>query len=230
MWLVAEYQSVSLFSLKVSTATSSGGKTLLVPTPYAVKMAVLDVACRSLGVRKAETLWADIRDANIAIKLAPQVVVTNLFQKIQKPTRGDSNKEGEAFSPTIGYREYAQLSGNFQIGLTVTESLDADLLQSLLININYFGKRGGFVQLMQPPQVFDELSEDFVVLTENQSAFPFGGVMQIMDDCAPSLTFEKANIYSGKRVTVGKERIQRNIVLPYKLKRSSRSFSVYEHF
>ena len=46
MWLIAEYQPVSLFSLKNSLATSSGGKSLLVPTPYAFKMALLDAACR----------------------------------------------------------------------------------------------------------------------------------------------------------------------------------------
>ena len=43
MWLIAEYEAVTLFSLKLSTATSSGGKTLLVPTPYALKMALLGV-------------------------------------------------------------------------------------------------------------------------------------------------------------------------------------------
>jgi len=49
MWVIATYQSTSLFSLKPATATASGGRTLLVPTPYAIKMALLVVACLLVG-------------------------------------------------------------------------------------------------------------------------------------------------------------------------------------
>jgi hypothetical protein len=41
MWIIAHYLPVSFFSLKPAVATSSGGKTLLVPTPYALKMAFI---------------------------------------------------------------------------------------------------------------------------------------------------------------------------------------------
>ena len=50
MWLVARYAPTALFSLKPSLATSSGATTLLAPTPYALKMALLDVAYRTLGI------------------------------------------------------------------------------------------------------------------------------------------------------------------------------------
>ena len=40
----------------------------------------------------------------------------------------------------------------------------------------------------------------------------------------PKMTFEHADIYSGKRITLGKERVLRHVVLPYQLTRSSRSF------
>ena len=46
-WLVAKYQPAALFSLKVSSATSSVGKTLIVPTPYSIKMAFVDAAFRA---------------------------------------------------------------------------------------------------------------------------------------------------------------------------------------
>lgn len=51
MWVSAEYEATALFTLKPALATSSGGKTLLVPTPYSIKMALLDVACRLEGSR-----------------------------------------------------------------------------------------------------------------------------------------------------------------------------------
>jgi hypothetical protein len=46
-WLIAEYQPTALFSLKISSATSSVGKTLVVPTPYSIKMALVDAAFRT---------------------------------------------------------------------------------------------------------------------------------------------------------------------------------------
>jgi hypothetical protein len=42
------------------------------------------------------------------------------------------------------------------------------------------------------------------------------------------LTFDHANIYSGKGIKLGKERILHHVVLPYRLVRSSKSYSYYE--
>ena len=44
MWMVARYAPTALFSLKPAAATSSGGKTLICPTPFSIKMALLDAA------------------------------------------------------------------------------------------------------------------------------------------------------------------------------------------
>ena len=87
MWVIAEYLSTGLFSLKPAWATSSGGKSLLVPTPYAVKMALLDVACRTAGLSLAQELWPQIRDLGVAFCPPDQIVVTNLFARILKPSR-----------------------------------------------------------------------------------------------------------------------------------------------
>lgn len=58
--------------------------------------------------------------------------------------------------------------------------------------------------------------------------FPVDGIIQQLDDCDASLTFEKADIYSGKHIRLGKERVLRHVVLPYRLVRSSKSFTYYE--
>jgi hypothetical protein len=50
----------------------------------------------------------------------------------------------------------------------------------------------------------------------------------MLDDCGPKMTFEHADIYSGKRITLGKERVLHHVVLPYRLTRSSKSYSLYE--
>lgn len=230
MWLIAEYESVTLFSLKQSSATASGGKTLLVPTPYSFKMALLDVACRVLGVKEAEERWGEIGNLKIALSPADKSVVTNLFQKVLKPRRNESEEGDQDFGPfqkTIGYREYVQLVGSVGIALGWFDAERKDWLIDLLININYLGKRGGFMQLIAPPKFVDDLPLGFVNATSDEMKFAINGTLQVLDDCTPDLTFAKANIYSGEKIR--KERITRNVVLPnYRLKRSSKSFSLYE--
>lgn len=238
MWLIAEYEAASLFSLRLSSATASGGKTLLVPTPFAIKMALLDAACRIRGVALAKQMWGQIRDLQIAIRPTEQVAVTNLFQKVLKPRRdkkapvGLNDPDAGPFQRTISYREYAQWVGVLGIAFNVSPDESTDWLSDLLLNVNYFGKRGSFVQLILPFQHADQLPGNFVEATADPMVFALNGTLQVLDDCASTLTFAKANIYnreSRDKIKMGKERVTRHIVLPnYRLTRSSKSFSLYE--
>lgn len=234
MWLYAEYAPTALYSLKLSTATSSGGKTLLAPTPYAVKMALLDAVYRVKGIAAAEGLWPVIRDLQVAFRPPSRAVVTNLFTKILKKNRG-APPEGSAHAgplgKSIGYREYVHFAG--PVGLAVSpqrEDEPPDALLQLLATVNYLGKRGGFLQLVRAPEVCDALPAGFVILNQpgGQTAFAARGLIQVMDDCAPSMTLEKANIYSGKNVMQGRDRLSYPVVLPYRLVRASKSYTLYE--
>ena len=233
MWLIAEYEAVTLFSLRLSSATASGGKTLLVPTPYAIKMALLDVACRMLGVAHAENHWPYLRDLKIALHATEQAVISNVFQKVLRPRRNAialNEPDAGPFQKTIGYREYVHLVGPLGIALGWAEADERTWLDDLLLNVNYFGKRGSFMQLITPPVRTSDLPIDYVEATSAQMTFVVGGTLQVLDDCTPDLTFDKANIYSGKKIKPGKERITRNVVLPCRLTRSSKSFSQYKRF
>ena len=244
MWVIAEYEATSLFSLKSNLATSSAGKTLLVPTPFALKMALLDASIRTRGLGQGKLDFVWLKDLDIAVQPAERAVVTNLFAKIQKPRRTDKKKEDAEteteeseegtdgpFGPTIAYREYVHLQGSMRLafqpkpGLFEAESLQ--ILPNLLSQISYLGKRGGFFQLMELPFQHETLPEDFIELTSDKS-FRLKGILQMLDDCGPELTFEKVDIYSEKPIRAGKDRISRAIVVPYELVRSSRSYSYYQ--
>jgi len=230
-WLLAEYQPTALFSLKPAWATSSGGKSLLLPTPYAIKMALLDAACRLEGVAVAKEVWPWLRGLTVALRPPERVVVTNLFTKILKPRRTPARpgtQHAGPLSKTIGFREYVYFDGSLGVALGGKAS-DRSYLEDWLLQVNYLGKRGGFVQLLAPPVPTEVLPPGFIVVDDNPArSFRVDGVIQQMDDCAASLTFEKADIYSGKRVTLGKERVLRHIVLPYHVASSSRGFTLYE--
>ncbi len=234
MWLIAEYRPTSLFSLKPAWATSSGGKSLLVPTPYAVKMALLDVACRSEGIARARDAWPMLASLRIALKGPERIVVSNTFTKILKPRRGSpapGSADAGPLQKSIGFREYVYHDGTVAIGLMVTDSDDVDRIVDWLLQVNYLGKRGGLVQLLGPPIVLDDLPADFVVMNQGQSAgIPIEGIVQPMDDTGPKTPFAKVDIYSGESIRSGKDRVLYHVVLPYRLVSSSRGYTLYERF
>ena len=234
MWYQAFYVPISLFSLRQSLSTSSGAKTLLVPTPFALKMALLDAAIRVLGKEQATLLFPIIRDLQVAIQLPAQLVVINSFLKIVRPKKnGPSDDLGTGLitplGSTIAYREFVSYDGALGLSLSSSngDALPAEMMQ-LFTQINYIGKRGSFVQLAEPLRTSDQLDEHWTLLTAEQRQFIADGTVQMLDDFGPSITFERADITSGVRIALGKERVQRPIVLPCRLVRSSRGYTLYQ--
>src|SRR5450755_1555720 len=159
MWIVARYLPVAPFSLKPAAATSSGGKTLLVPTPYAIKMALLDVAIRTLGLAEGERLFPALRDLSIALQLPRDLVVMKGFSKIRRPVESKESKKPDKASKefaefearqreklaermergqyplysTIAYREYVFYRDPFQLALSFPDSaaLSEDLQRQI---------------------------------------------------------------------------------------------------
>jgi hypothetical protein len=239
MWIVAHYLPVSFFSLRPASATSSGGQTLLVPTPFAIKMALLSTLIRTRGLAEGERLFPSLRDLPIALEPPEQAVVIKGFSKIRRELKDKSNPEKAArarlekeypFQPTIAYREYVSYYGSLRLACEVAEESPlAAVLPELLVGLNYLGKRGGFVQIVEPPQPRAELSAGtFLLLTASrQETFPIEGTLQVLDDCGPRLTFAQANIYTDERIVLNRDRVLRHVVLPYQRWRSSHAYSWY---
>lgn len=227
MWHIATYLPVSLVSLKLATATSTGGKSLLLPTPYAFKMALLNVVIADGGVEAGQNVWDILRDARVAIRGPKWIAVNNTFTKVLKP-----KKEKPEFDPetgltrgmirTIAFREYVQWQGEFRIAIHVAN--DNLPWSRWLAQVNYLGKRGGFVQVVETPSEMEYLENGFTDLTMASSGFSLFGTMQIMDDCAPGLTFGQVNIYTDERVS----RVLRHVSVPYQQISSSRGYTLYQ--
>ena len=230
MWYITAYRLVSPISLKLSTATSTGGKSLLLPTPFAVKMALLEPTLQDVGISQAQAAWASICNATIAIEGPTYITVNNTFAKIMKPVRGQPEVDVDTglippMNHSIGFREYVWWQGDCRIAIELDGNAAA--WSRRLTRISYFGKRGGFVQAVAPPLTRDTLDETFTNLCVTPDAFVLNGTLQVMDDCAPNLPFEQVDIYSAKPLKVGKDRILRHVVLPYQVERSSRSYTLY---
>ena len=239
MWILAEYQPTTFFSLRPYTATTSGGKSLLVPTPFAVKMALLDAAIRTQGLERGRESFPAIRDLRVAVRLPRYVLVNNTFVKIWR-INDSVTKKGKVEKPrliakamaehkwpfhsNIGFREYVQFSGPLTLAF---QGMEMAALAPLLEQVNYLGKRGGFMQLLHAPEAAEELPDGFTVLTESvNGAFPLG-TLQMVDDCGPRLTFEQVDVYSIKGMKAGKDRVFHHVVLPHRPVRFSRGFTLY---
>jgi hypothetical protein len=239
MWLIARYAASSLFSLRPALSTASGAQSLLAPTPFAIKMALLDAALRRFGVAAGQQWWPAIRALDIALDLPDLIVVNKTFIKIQRPTRvtkSDAEEVAAAkaagvypMGPTIAFREFVQFGGPIGIALRQPATHGEPPLPDLLAQINYFGKRGSFFQLQALPETVDDLDRRWTLITAPTAGFPINGTLQMLDDCGTGLTWDHVNVYSSKRIALGKnERILRPIVLPHQLRRSSYRYSLYE--
>jgi CRISPR/Cas system-associated protein Cas5 (RAMP superfamily) len=232
MWFITTYEPVSFISLKTSTATSTGGKSLLLPTPFAFKMALLDVIIQNAGIEQGKRSWNTIRGGQMAIQGPAWITVNNTFTKILKPNRNVATDPDTGLVSvmirTIAFREYVQWQGPLQIAFQINE-MDAGNWERWLTQIHYLGRRGGFLQAIEAPQEEEELPVDFTLLTESlNGSFSLDGTLQMMDDCDPMLSFDKIDIYSNQNIRLGSDRILRHIILPYRMQRSSRGYTLYQ--
>ncbi|HHY73712.1 MAG TPA: type I-A CRISPR-associated protein Cas5 [Bacillus bacterium] len=229
-WLIAEYTFTSPFSLKSSLATSSGGKTNLLPTMFAFKMALINVAYHIGLDGEVEFKW--IKELDIRFKPPKKATVQNAFVKILKESRKEVLTEdpSQVFTSSVALREYVLFNGSLYVAINI-EKLENDNVQKLkqlLIHINQLGKRGCFVQFLD---VKDSmlLDDTFTFFLEDKKInMPKSLMIQHLDDMGKKAKFESINSYSSKSVTLGKDRIFRQVGVPYKLIKSSRGFSHYE--
>lgn len=235
-WLTVSYKPVSLFSLKRSDATSMAARSNLVPTPYAIKMALLKVLIEREGSdhRTNFDLWINtqfvwIRDLQIYI-LPPERLVVNRNgyklrywnQQADKDYRKAHNKEAPPVSPMqdgFVFREWVHLEGDLQICCGATDRL-ADLEQ-LFAQINYFGKRGCFFQYL-PDAKRETLKAQFQPSPET------GFTVQPMDDLGDKTTFNRINPFSTEKAQLNKDRVIKPGFLPLQLIATSAHYDLYQ--
>src|SRR5207245_762996 len=144
-WFVARYAPVSVFSLRSTYATSKGGKTLLIPTPYAVKMALIDACFRTQPRGAAEAaarrVFDLIKAQPVRIRPPAECLVQNTFMRALQPERtSDDDDATGPFTRTIAYREFVFFSGEMELafGLSGLDDSAGAELGSLPAHINYF--------------------------------------------------------------------------------------------
>jgi len=198
---VFRYASISLFSLKNSRATSTAGKTLLTPTPYAVKMAVLDAALRHGLIHSPGDLVRWLAAASVRIGVPQHACVTGTIQSVRQETRDVERKRKPNSPPyrgTIAFREVVHLQG--ALGLAFDLKTCPPELVPLLLEaapaINYFGKRGSFFQYLSGARQ-RALDPSFTQpVAAIDSAASAEGQRTMLDEFGAGATFDALNSFA----------------------------------
>lgn len=218
-----KYLPTTLFSLKTSSSTNSGAKTLFLPSPYSIKMAILNQAITVGGEladleKRGSKTFGYIRDALISYRIEENSFfsVNNSFVKILKPAR-----EGGGFIQTVAFREYLYLSNPLEIIFGIQTEEQKVYLQKYLHKINYFGKRGCFFQFVEYKDEPEEAN-----MIEFSSINLIAGIIQEYDDFDKMATFDSINSFSESKTK--REKILYQI--PLQRVSSSKSYSIYRKY
>lgn len=236
-WLVLRYWPTALFSLKASMATSSVGKSLLVPTAYAVKMALVDAAFRG-GLAEAECGELLEALASVEVRIAPPeaAVVTHTFVKIRQEPKVSNPLR--PYLPSIAYREVVYHHGiwRWAFDLAPLGRALSERIVFLAPRISYIGKRGSFIQFDGFERVVDITSEYTLPLPPveaSATATPRAWEMPplwhpaVLDDFGPEASLEVLSTYSPVRPKVGKHRKYVQALVPLGVVSSGPGFTEY---
>jgi hypothetical protein len=229
-WLSVSYQPVSLFSLKRSDATSMAARSTLVPTPYAIKMALLKVLLEGQGYlhRTDFDTWINhqftwIRDLQIYIQPPERLVVNRNGYKLryydQTADKADKSRPTVPMQDGFVFREWVHLEGTLQICCGPTHRCQE--LERLFAQINYFGKRSCFFQYL--PSLTVQTPQPQWQPNPNQSF-----TVQPMDDLGEKSTFSRINPFSTEKAQLNKDRVIKPGFLPLELTASSARYDFYQ--
>jgi hypothetical protein len=207
------YQPTNLFSLKESNSTNSGAKSLLIPSPYSIKMALFNQAITIDGkdvfeVKKSKE-FAIIKDAQIFYHVSGSFCINNCFVTIQ------SLRDG-TYRGKPSFREYIYLSNPIEFIFKVKDDEAKQYLQKYLHRINYFGKRGCFFQFVG---YRDNPSEPNV--KEFDVSDCMSGILQEYDDISLKAQFKNIDNFDSASAL----RDKKILVIPVKNVNSSKSYT-----
>jgi hypothetical protein len=217
-WLVFQYVPVALFSLKMSRATSTAGKSLLIPTPYAAKMAFLDVALRHGLSGDPDRFIGGLAKSDLRIGIPLDACVTSTIQAVRQETRDEDRRKRPDLPPyrsNIAMRDVVHWRGVLQLAFDL-RLCDADVTP-LLIGaapaINYFGKRGSFVQYLGTRRV-DALDATFTRPFRKGTPLTPGCHRAMLDDFGLGANFAALNSFSAAEIRSGVHRLFVDTVVP----------------
>ncbi len=230
-WLIAEFEATSLFSLKLSLATSSVGRTLVIPTPYAIKMSLVDAAFRAgLSDTNCASMVRDLVRVEVRIAPPPTAIVTHTVIKVRQESR-DPNS-GSPYNSTVAYRDIAYIDGSttWAFDLAGGSGALAIRLIELLPFISYIGKRGSFIRFIRAYRAVN-LGFEFTQPIVRQGSWnpPRRAHVVLLDDFAPDADLETLSSFTRTRPKRNQHRRFVETIVPIGIVNIGPGFTEYRH-
>jgi hypothetical protein len=228
-WLISEYEPTALFSLKMSLATSSVGKTLVIPTPYSIKMALVDAAFRAgLSDTECDEFLRSLVAVEVRVAVSDAAAITHTFIKVRQESRGGDPTR--PYISTVAYREVVHHHGRWlwAFDLVGGDDILTERLIRLAPHVCYIGKRGSFVQFRGLSRA-TELNHQFTQPVQNDRPWspPPRAHIVSLDDFGSEADLATLSSFTDRSPKRDRHRKFVEIVVPMGLVNTGPGFSEY---
>ncbi|MEL6407975.1 MAG: hypothetical protein AAFR81_26640 [Chloroflexota bacterium] len=196
------------------------GRTLLLPTPYAIKMALTDRAIVKFGLGNSQEIFPYIRD--LSIDWAGPLTI-GVMQVTEKGYRLEKSKT----KTQVKIQEHCTYSGSFYLRFENKHSNIKNDLSQLIRMLFRIGKSGSVVNCEYVYSDVTTIDRSWHSLCDPiDYSEVTRGTVQRMDDMQNDVTLADISKYHlSSRI---KTRIQYDIIIPYRLGHASENFVAYE--
>jgi hypothetical protein len=188
-------------------------------------MALLDRLIRLDGVTAGQAVFPLIRDLRLQVRVPKAVAVNRTFQRV---IRSYDNKTGK-WTETISQREFCFHAGSMTMAMELAPEVEArlDLLVRGFSAINYFGRKGSFMQWMgaETSEQAPTPQTGFVNISEPTTQRAALGFLQRMDEMLPTATFDDVSIMNPKAKG---GRTSYTVIFPYRLAYHGQNHTIYD--
>jgi len=222
-WLRADYEFPSTFSYRMPDVSAQFAIGSPIPSPAAVKLALVDTAIRWSGdVNEGRRIFDAIKTARVCVVPPPRMVRFRAFIKRLKPPHSSAG----AGAPTVestGVRDYFLLDGPLSVFIEVPQS-DTAYIAWLLQRIRRFGTSDSICWCVAV--CFESPDQALCPQRFGDQSHAQGGLVVRLSDLTQQSQFNGFDPFRGN---VQQARLEKAVyVLPLRVRRSGETWAILE--
>jgi len=222
-WLRADYEFPSTFSYRMPDVSAQFAIGSPIPSPAAVKLALVDTAIRWSGdVNKGRRIFDTIKTARVCVVPPPRMVRFRAFIKRLKPPHSSAGPGAPTVEST-GVRDYFLLDGPLSVFIGVPQS-DAAYIAWLLQRIRRFGTSDSVCWCRGVRE--EAPDETLCPRSLGNLSHAQGGLVVRLSDLTQQSQFDGFDPFRGN---VQQARLEKAVyVLPLRVRRSGETWVILE--
>ncbi|RLI80857.1 type I-A CRISPR-associated protein Cas5 [Archaeoglobales archaeon] len=193
-WVKLTLHFPSLFSYRIPDYSSQYALSVPLPSPSAIKLAVVATAIRATGnVAEGERVFYAVRDANVRIAPPKQIAINSVLIKRLK-----KKKNEPGFENTFGVREYVFFPDDVNLFVGCD---NVDVVTKYSGMLRYLGSGDSMLYVKRVEQTEKPPESAIKAITDKEFAEAISKesyVVYPVKDISKKAKFEQINPYSGK--------------------------------